>query len=53
MKTTMRTVAMTLIAGLLAASTWLAPAEAMPNLNNLLSSGGGTLKLADVIYPSN
>ena len=50
MKTTMRTVAMTL--------TRFAGREHVArvgggdaNLNNLLSSGGGTLKLADVIYP--
>ena len=53
MKTTMRSVITTLTASLaLAGTTWLTPAAAMPNLNNLLNSGGGTLKLPDVIYPS-
>src|SRR4030095_15024306 len=54
MKTTMRGVLTTLTASLaLAVTTWLTPAEAMPNLNNLLNSGGGaTLKLPDVMYPS-
>src|SRR6267142_320068 len=52
MKTTTRAAIITLTAILLAATTWLSPATAMPNLKNLLSSGGGTLKLPDVIYPS-
>jgi hypothetical protein len=52
MKTTTRAAIITLTATLLAATTWLSPAAAMPNLKNLLSSGGGTLKLPDVIYPS-
>jgi hypothetical protein len=53
MKTTTRAAIITLTAMLLAAIPWLSPAAAMPNLKNLLSSGGGTLKLPDVIYPSN
>src|SRR5262245_61405161 len=53
MTTTMRSVTTTLTATLLAITTWLTPASAMPNLSNLLSSGGGaTLKLPDVMYPS-
>jgi hypothetical protein len=54
MTTTMRSVLTTLSASLLAVTTWLTPAAAMPSLDNLLSSGGGaTLKLPDVIHPSN
>lgn len=53
MKTTMRSVLTTLTASLLAVTTWLTPANALPSLNNLLSSGGGaSLKLPDVMYPS-
>ena len=40
MKTTTRAAIITLTAMLLAATTWLSPAVAMPNLNNLLSSVG-------------
>ena len=54
MKRTMRGVLTTLTASLaLAVTTWLTPANALPSIPNLLNSGGGgTLKLADVIYPS-
>ena len=54
MKTTMRGVLTTLTASLvLAVTTWLMPADALPSIPNLLNSGGGgTLKLADVIHPS-
>jgi hypothetical protein len=41
MKTTTRGAIITLTAILLAATAWLSPAAAMPNLKNLLSSGGG------------
>ncbi len=54
MKRTMRGVLTTLTASLaLAVTTWLTPADALPSIPNLLNSGGGgTLKLADVIHPS-
>lgn len=54
MKTTMRSLLTTLSASLLAVTTWLTPAAALPSINNLLSSGGGgMLKFPDVIHPSN
>src|SRR5262249_15686125 len=53
MTTTTRSLITTLTAAVLAVTTWLAPAAAMPNLGNILSSGGGTIKMPDVIYPSN
>ena len=54
MKRTMHGVLTTLTASLaFAVTTWLTPADALPSIPNLLNSGGGgTLKLADVIHPS-